>query len=124
MIAHGVGLYLLTYCGQPVDGRGICHAARHRLGIRGQLMVAIRADYFGPKSFGTITGISSMVVMMGMMSGPIFCGVLVDHFGNYEIAFSLIAGSSLLGSLCFWLATPPHASTTSPTGLATASTVK
>ena len=124
MVGHGMGLYLLTYADSLLMIGGF--AALHGIawGIRGPLMVAIRADYFGSKSFGTITGISSMVVMMGMMSGPIFCGVLVDHFGNYEIAFSLIAGSSLLGSLCFWLATPPHASTTSPTGLATASTVK
>ena len=28
-------------------------------GIRGPLMVALRADYFGPKSFGTIMGVSS-----------------------------------------------------------------
>ena len=71
-------------------------------------MVAIRADYFGPKSFGTITGISSIIVMMGMMSGPIFCGILVDLFGNYEITFSAIAFTALIGSLCFWVATPPN----------------
>mgnify|MGYP001573453630 CR=1 FL=1 len=77
-------------------------------GIREPLMVAIRADYFGPRSFfGTITGISSMIVMMGMMSGPIFCGILVDLFGNYEITFSAIAFTALIGSLCFWVATPP-----------------
>ena len=49
-----------------------------------------------------------MIVMMGMMSGPIFCGILVDLFGNYEIAFSAIAFTALIGSLCFWVATPPN----------------
>ena len=34
-------------------------------------MVALRADYFGPKSFGTIMGISSLIVMIGMTAGPI-----------------------------------------------------
>ena len=71
-------------------------------------MVAIQANYFGPKFFGTITGIFSMIVMMDMMSGPIFCRILVDLFGNYEIAFSAIAFTALIGSLCFWVATPPN----------------
>ena len=95
-------------------------------------MVAIRADYFGPKSFGTITGISSMIVMMGMMSGPIFCGILVDLFGNYEITFSAvdlfgnyeitfsaIAFTALIGSLCFWVATPPNLTSIPGPSLAT-----
>ncbi len=76
-------------------------------GVRGPLMVALRADYFGPRSFGTIMGISSLIVMIGMTGGPIIGGVLFDLHGNYEFAFTLIAGLSLLGSLCFWAATPP-----------------
>ena len=31
------------------------------------MMAALRADYFGAASFGTITGISSLIVMLGMM---------------------------------------------------------
>ena len=51
-------------------------------------MVALRADYFGPKSFGTIMGISSLIVMLGMTAGPIAGGVLYDIYGNYELAFT------------------------------------
>jgi hypothetical protein len=68
MIAHGVGLYLLTYADSLLMVGGFAMLHGIAWGIRGPLMVAIRADYFGPKSFGTITGISSMIVMMGMMS--------------------------------------------------------
>ena len=32
-------------------------------------MAAIRADYFGSAAFGTISGVSSMVAMLGMMGG-------------------------------------------------------
>ena len=39
-------------------------------GTRGPLMVALRADYFGPSSFGTIMGFSSLIVMLGMSGGP------------------------------------------------------
>lgn len=107
MVFHSLGLLMLTYAtnlfmvGLFVVMNGMAW------GIRGPLMVAIRADYFGPKSFGTITGISSMVVMIGMMGGPILSGVLVDKYGNYEMAFSVIAATALLGGLFFWAATPP-----------------
>ncbi len=119
MIAHGVGLYLLTYADSLLMVGGFAMLHGIAWGLRGPLMVAIRADYFGPKSFGTITGISSMIVMMGMMSGPIFCGILVDLFGNYEIAFSAIAFTALIGSLCFWVATPPNLTSIPAPSLAT-----
>ena len=77
-------------------------------------MVALRADYFGPKSFGTIMGISSLIVMIGMTVGPIVCGVLYDLYGNYELAFTIMALCSLTGGLCFWFAKPPAAVQTHP----------
>ena len=119
MIAHGVGLGFLIRADSLLMLGAFAAFYGISWGIRGPLMIAIRSDYFGSKSFGTITGISSLVVMMGMMSGPIFCGILVDYFGNYEIAFSAIATTAFLGSLCFWLATPPNTTTAPATALAT-----
>jgi MFS family permease len=76
-------------------------------GMRGPLMQAIRADYFGRRSFGMIMGFSSMIVMWGMMSGPIIAGLLADHFGNYRIGFTVLALMSGLGSVFFVFATRP-----------------
>ncbi len=76
-------------------------------GTRGPLMIALRADYFGAASFGTILGFSSLIVMLGTISGPVIAGYMADVSGNYESGLSLIAGLSLLGSLCFMAATPP-----------------
>ena len=70
-------------------------------------MVAIRADYFGAKSFGKIMGISSLVVMLGMMGGPLICGLVVDHFGVYRNAFISIGLISLLGAILFYFARKP-----------------
>ena len=72
-------------------------------------MVALRADYFGPGSFGTIMGFSSLIVMLGMSSGPIFAGLMADLQGDYKLGLSIIAGLSLLGAFCFLAATPPEA---------------
>jgi cyanate permease len=52
-------------------------------------------------------GISSLIVMIGMTVGPIVCGVLYDLYGNYELAFTIMALCSLTGGLCFWFAKPP-----------------
>ncbi len=40
-------------------------------GLRGPLQQAMRADYFGATDFGKIMGFSSLIVMTGMMIGPI-----------------------------------------------------
>ena len=39
-------------------------------------MQALRADYFGASSFGFIMGLSSLIVMLGTVLGPIIAGVL------------------------------------------------
>lgn len=108
MLSHGSGLLLLVYA--QSTWLVIVSVFLHGLawGVRGPLMAALRADYFGARSFGTIVGISSLIVMLGMMGGPIICGFLADYFGNYRIAFMLIASSALVGCFCFWMATPPR----------------
>jgi len=108
MLGHFIGLLAVTYATSLwwLAAFVIFHGLGW--GIRGPLMVALRADYFGPKSFGTIMGISSLIVMIGMTTGPIFCGVMFDLYGNYELAFTVMAFISLTGSICFYLARPPQ----------------
>ena len=77
-------------------------------GMRGPLMVALRADYFGPSSFGTIMGFSSLIVMFGMSGGPIVAGLMADASGNYESGLALLAFGSFLGSFCFYFASRPE----------------
>jgi sugar phosphate permease len=107
MVGHFIGLIALTYAAEP--SLVLLFAVAHGLawGTRAPLMVALRADYFGPKSFGTIMGISSLIVMIGMTIGPLFSGVMFDICGNYDLAFTCIACCSLAGGLCFWFAKPP-----------------
>jgi MFS family permease len=107
MVAHAAGLLLVTFANS--FWMVLAFAVLHGLawGTRGPLMVALRADYFGPRSFGTIMGFSSLIVMLGMSAGPIFAGVMADIYGNYEIGLAVLAGLSLTGSLCFLAATPP-----------------
>jgi MFS family permease len=107
MAAHAIGLVMLAFATTP--GMVFGFAALHGLawGIRGPLMVALRADYFGPSSFGTIMGFSSLIVMLGMSTGPIFAGYMADVHGNYELGFSWLALGAFMGSFCFLAAAKP-----------------
>jgi MFS family permease len=84
----------------------VAFAVLHGLawGIRGPLMGALRADYFGSAAFGTISGFSSVILMFGMMGGPVIAGTLADRTGTYRLGFMLLAG---LASVFFALATRP-----------------
>ena len=107
MVAHCAGLLLVAYATNIL--MVIAFAVLHGLawGTRGPLMVAMRADYFGASSFGTIMGFSSLIVMFGMSGGPILAGYLADLYGSYEFGFTLLAGAAFLGSFCFMAATRP-----------------
>ena len=108
MLGHFLGLMAIAFANNFywVVAFAILHGIAW--GIRGPLMVALRADYFGSKSFGTIMGFSSLIVMIGMTFGPIICGILYDHYGNYQLAFTLMASASLIGAICFWLCESPQ----------------
>lgn len=109
MVAHAAGLLLLTFATAfwMVAAFAVLHGTAW--GVRGPLMSAIRADYFGAAAFGTITGFSSMVVMFGMMGGPLVVGILADQTGSYEVGFRVLAGLAALGSVFFVLARRPDA---------------
>ena len=76
-------------------------------GTRGPMQQALRADYFGRTAFGKIMGFSSLIVMMGMMSGPIIAGAMADAFGTYELGFTVLAVIATLGTVFFAMAGPP-----------------
>ena len=107
MIGHMLGLLLVTY---PYFSIMIwIFVPMHGIawGARGPIIQSIRADYFGPTNFGTIMGFSSMVVMIGMVLGPLVAGILADYTGSYTLGFTILAIAAGIGSVFFLLATPP-----------------
>jgi sugar phosphate permease len=107
MLGHALGLVVLALATR--FWMVLAFAVLHGLawGMRGPLMAAIRADYFGSASFGMISGISSMVLMVGMMGGPLLAGILADRTGSYVPGFSVLATVAALGSVFFLLARRP-----------------
>ena len=108
MVAHAAALLLLASASAVwmVGAFAVLHGLAW--GTRGPLMSAIRADYFGSAAFGTITGMSSMVVMLGMMGGPLIAGILADRTGSYETGFRILAALAGSGSIFFVLARRPR----------------
>lgn len=108
MLGHGAALLLIAFAGSPAAVVGFALLHGLAWGMRGPQMTALRADYFGTTSFGTIMGFSSLVVMFGMAGGPIVAGYMADTLGDYRSAFALVASLCLAGSLCFFAARPPE----------------
>jgi MFS family permease len=107
MLAHAIALVILAFA--TAFWMVCVFAIIHGLawGMRGPLMAALRADYFGSASFGMIAGLSSMIVMFGMIGGPLVAGILADRTGSYIPGFVVLATLAALGSVAFILARPP-----------------
>ncbi len=107
MLGHMVGLLLLAYATHPaqVAAFAVLHGAAW--GLRGPLMQSIRADYFGRNAIGMILGLSSVIIALGQIAGPMVAGVLADLTGNYRTGFTVLALTAGCGSLLFVFAIRP-----------------
>ena len=76
-------------------------------GIRGPVLTSLRSDYFGRKSFAMIMGFSQVVIMVGMVVGPLLVGYLADNY-NYTRGFIVIASLTGVGSLLFLFLRKPQ----------------
>jgi len=107
MLGHMSGLLFLTYATGPamIAVYTILHGTAW--GLRGSLMHAIRADYFGRNAIGMILGLSSMIVAIGQIGGPMIAGILADMTGDYRTGFTTLAFLAGLGSAFFIIAKRP-----------------
>ncbi len=107
MLAHALGLLMLTYATSVAWL--LAFSAFHGIawGLRGPLMQAIRADYFGRNAIGMIMGLSAAIIAIGQIAGPMVAGILADLTGDYRWGFSVLALLAAAGSVAFWLAHKP-----------------
>ncbi len=101
MLGHALAMVLLALAATPLAV--IVAAVVHGVswGLRGPLMGALRADYFGRDSFAAVMGSSSLIVMLGSVGGPLLVGIVTDLTGTYTPAFLALAALALVGSVGF-----------------------
>lgn len=107
MLAHMLGLLMLTYALHPLmlGAFAVLHGVAW--GLRGPFMQALRADYFGLQAIGMILGLSAIIISLGQVAGPMIAGVFADLNGNYRAGFTILALVAGSGSLLFMLARKP-----------------
>ena len=76
-------------------------------GIRGPILTSMRGDYFGRKSFAIIMGFSQVIMMLGMIVGPIFIGFMADNY-SYKLGFFIIGVVVGAGSVLFLFTKKPQ----------------
>ena len=106
MLLHAIAMALLTLArsSEFVIIAAVLHG--FAWGLRGPLMSAMRADYFGRKAFAMVMGYSSLVLMVGAVLGPLVVGLLADSTGEYGLAFGVLAAIGILGVAAFMLLPP------------------
>ena len=107
MASHTAGLLFLAVFSNLffVFAFAILHGTAW--GLRGPMMQAIRADYFGRTYYGAILGTSSLVTMWGSILGPLVAGIMADRTGSYEAGFIFLALLSGLGAVFFLMTKRP-----------------
>jgi len=107
MVMHMLGILLLAFATSIIMVAGFAILHGFAWGMRGPMMQAIRADYFGRSSYGVIMGLSTLVTVLGQIGGPLIAGGLADATGSYEPGFAVLAVLAGLGSVFFVFATRP-----------------
>ncbi len=110
MLVQGAGLVL--FAAASAAWLVFVFALAHGLswGIRGPVMLALRADYFGRRDFGKIMGLSQLVMTTGMLSGPLVAGLARDLTGGFETGFTVLGALAAAGALFFVFAPRPRRS--------------
>ena len=76
-------------------------------GARSPLLHAMRGDYFGRRHFGTILGLSSFPMSVGITLAPFILGWVHDVQHTYEFGLYVLAGACVMASFTILFATRP-----------------
>jgi MFS family permease len=112
---QGLGIILLAFVGSlPMV---FLFAVLFGIGLGGRtpLLNAIRGDYFGRRSFGTILGLSTLPMNLGMMVTPLLLGILYDLQRTYVYGFLGLGIATAAAGALMLFAPPPGVAAAAPT---------
>ncbi|MBK5101821.1 MAG: MFS transporter [Desulfobacteraceae bacterium] len=59
------------------------------------LRLTLQAEYFGRRAFGTIQGLFMAIAIVGTISSPLLTGMCYDLYGDYRLAWFVMAAANL-----------------------------
>ena len=77
-------------------------------GSGASLIMAIRAEFFGRKNFGTIAGASSLLNLGGTVAGPLVVAAIFDAKGDYVFVWQLYVIIAALSTFVMFFAKRPY----------------
>ncbi len=104
--ALGFGIFLLYQSTAAIYAWYVLYGIG--MGISFAMNSALRARYFGRKSFGSIHGISELMVTPVAVAGPIYAGWVWDTTGSYMPAFNLVAILLVVSAVVMAFAAAPR----------------
>jgi len=114
ILGQGASLILLAEATTYAAAVGFALLWGVGFGGRTPMLHAMRGEYFGRKHFGTILGMSSFPMAMGMMATPWIVGRVFDSTGTYVGSLYVLAAACLVAALTVTLATKPSTPITTP----------
>ncbi|MFC2044178.1 MFS transporter [Chloroflexota bacterium] len=103
--AIGFGIFVLNQTIPMIYVWFILYGLGHGAALAGFVMVLAR--YFGRKAFGSIRGLSSLVMTPVGVAAPIYAGWVYDTTDSYIIAFILIGVLVAFAAVLLFMARPP-----------------
>ncbi len=107
LLIQGMSLVILAQADSFVDAAVFAVVWGIGFGARTPLLHAMRGEYFGRRHFGTILGLSSFPMSIGMMLAPVVMGWIHDIQGTYVWALYVLAGTCALASVTILFGTRP-----------------
>ncbi len=110
MVLTSVGLFLFSIIDGSSFGLIAGFVIVYGVGVGGQfsLRPPIIREYFGIKKFGTIFGLSSVFIIIGVIVAPPLAGWVFDTRGVYDPIWLILSGVCMLGIIL--MLTLPQAS--------------
>lgn len=77
-------------------------------GAASALTASVRAEHFGRRGFGAISGVQGVPGLAGAALGPIVAGWIYDRSGSYQLAFAVVAALYVVSAVAMFVTPKPE----------------
>ena len=107
ILVQAISLVVLAFAGNIVTAMAFAVMWGIGFGGRTPMLHAMRGEYFGTRHFGTILGMSSFPMSIGMMLTPFIVGRIHDIQHTYQWSLLVLAAACVMAMFTVLFATRP-----------------